>query len=533
MRATVVLKNGRIYTQDQSTRAVQAVAILGDRILAVGSDLEMIDLAGPGAEIIDLGGRCVTPGLVDAHVHFQSYSLALRRIDLAGSVDVQDALSRVAEAQANDPGDHWLEGRGWNQAEWPDARFPTAAELDPVTGQRPAMLVHKSGHAAWANSRALQLAGIAADTSDPAGGQIQRDVSGRPTGILFETAIDLIGDKIPRHSQEQIIAAMQLGQEACLQAGLTGVHDFDGRTCFGALQSLHQAGKLAFRVIKNIPVRYLDHAIGVGLRTGFGDQWLRIGGVKMFADGALGPRTAAMLAPYEGEPDNRGIVVTDKEEMIEHASRASAAGLSLTVHAIGDRANHDVLDVYEVVRAEEQTRGGTELRHRIEHFQVAHPADFQRLAALNVVASMQPIHATSDMEMADRYWGDRARHGYAWRRVLEAGGVLAFGSDAPVDPIQPLAGIHAAVTRRKADGSPGPEGWYPQQRLTIDEAIHGFTMGPAKASGQEGMLGSISPGKLADMTIFERDIYQVAPDELRDVTIAGVIIGGMFKYRTW
>ncbi|MGD8584058.1 MAG: amidohydrolase [Chloroflexota bacterium] len=533
MQATVILKNGRIYTQDRSRTTTEAVAIIGERILATGSEHEVMALAGPRSEIIDLEGRCVTPGLVDAHVHFQSFSLALTQIDLAGCATVQDALARVATAASRDPGSHWLEGRGWNQAEWLDARYPTAAELDGVTDGRPALLIHKSGHAAWANSQALQMAAINANTPDPVGGQIQRDAAGRPTGVLFETAIDLLDDVIPWPTEDRTKEAMRLGQQACLRAGLTGVHDFDGRTCFRALQALHQDDVLALRVVKNIPVRYLDHAVGVGLRTGFGDDWLRIGGVKMFADGALGPRTAAMLAPYEGEPENKGIVVTDKEEMIEHASRASAAGLSVTVHAIGDRANHDVLDVYEAVRAEEQARGGSRLRHRIEHFQIAHPSDFERLADLDVVASMQPIHATSDMEMADRHWGERARNSYAWRSVLETGALLAFGSDAPVDPIEPLAGIHAAVTRRRADGRPGPEGWYPEQRLTIDEAVRGFTMGPAVATGLQRQLGSIAPGKLADLTVFERDIYQVVPDQLLTVTIAGTMVGGLFRYRAW
>jgi predicted amidohydrolase YtcJ len=405
--------------------------------------------------------------------------------------------------------------------------------LDGVTGMRPALLPDKSGHAAWANSRALRMAQIGENTPDPAGGQIQRDDVGRPTGILFETAIDLVKKIIPKPSPESLMAAMKLGQQACLRAGLTGLHDYDGRACFHALQALHQAGDLEFRVVKNIPVDYLDHAIGVGLRSGFGDEWLRVGGVKMFADGALGPRTAAMLAPYEGEPENRGIVVTDKEEMMAHASRASAAGLSLTVHAIGDRANHDVLDVYEAVRLEEQARGGSRLRHRIEHFQIAHPSDFQRLSNLNVVASMQPIHATGDMEMADRFWGARSEYSYAWRRVLDAGGMLAFGSDAPVEPIEPLLGLHAAVTRQQADGSPGTEGWHPDQRLTMDTAIRAFTMGAAMACGQENHLGSITKGKLADLTIYEQDIYEISSAQLLEVAIAGTMVGGLLRYRSW
>ena len=312
----------------------------------------------------------------------------------------------------------------------------------------------------------------------------------------------------PGATEEQVVGAMRQAQDYCFRAGLTGVHDFDGRRCFRALQSLRLNGELGLRIVKNIPVKWLDYATGVGLKTGFGDDQLWIGGVKIFADGALGPRTAAMLAPYEGEPDNRGIVVTDKEEMYGYASKASANGLSVTVHAIGDRANHDILDVYEAVRQEEATRtAGPALRHRIEHVQILHPADFERLASLKVIASMQPIHATSDMEMADRYWGERNQYSYAWRTVKETGATLAFGSDAPVDPIEPLKGIYASVSRRRPDGSPGAEGWYPEQRLTMAETIEAFTLGAAFAGNREGRLGTIETGKWADLTILDRDIF--------------------------
>jgi predicted amidohydrolase YtcJ len=241
-----------------------------------------------------------------------------------------------------------------------------------------------------------------------------------------------------------------------------------------------------------------------------------------------------MLAPYEGEPDNRGIVVTDKEEMYAYASQASAAGLSVTVHAIGDRANHDILDVYEAVRQEEAGRSAAPaLRHRIEHVQILHPDDFARLASLNVIASMQPIHATSDMDMADRYWGHRNQYSYAWRTVKEMGAVLAFGSDAPVDPIDPLKGIYAAVSRRRPDGSPGVEGWYPEQRLTMAETIEAFTLGAAFAGNREGRMGSIEPGKWADFTILDRDIFTIPQNEILDLQVDGTVIGGQFKHRTF
>ena len=538
MTATLVFTNGHIYTQEPSRPGATALAIRDNKILALGTNDQMKALLGPGGEWIDLAGRAVTPGLVDAHVHFQWYAINLTRVDLFEVPTRAEALRRVAaeaaRLAASARPEHWLQGRGWSQDLWPGRGFPTAADLDQVAGHLPVYLSHKSGHAAWVNSRALRLAGVDAHTPDPAGGQIQRDASGQPTGILFETAMNLVADHIPPPSQAQIVAAMRQAQAQCWQAGLTGLHDFDGRESFLALQTLHQNGELGLRIVKNIPAYRVEHAVGVGLRSGFGDDWLRIGGVKIFADGALGPRTALMIAPYEGEPHNRGLAVTDKEEMMSIASQASAAGLSVTIHAIGDRANHDVLDVYEAVRHEEATQRpqAAPLRHRIEHVQVMHPDDFARLAQLNVIASMQPTHATSDREMADRYWGARAQYSYAWRTVQQTGATLVFGSDCPIEAIAPLPGIYAAVTRTRP-GQDLAQSWYPAQCLTLDEAIHAFTRAAAITSGQEARQGSIAPGKLADLTIYDRDIYQVAPAGLAETQIAATVVGGQFKYRTW
>ncbi len=534
MSANLVLKNGRFYTMNPRQPTATAVAIHDNRIVAVGADDAMTALLGAGGQIIDLNGRTVTPGLMDAHVHFQSYSLNLQAINLHEVPTLAEALRRIAAYLEKQSADTWFRGRGWTQELWEGQRFPTAADLDRAASHMPVYLSHKSGHAAWVNSRALKIAGITAATPDPPGGQIQRDASGQPTGILFEDAINLVAQHIPEVTVPEIASAMGAAQEKCWRGGLTGLHDFDGRSSFAALQTLHQQGELGLRVVKNIPVYRLEHAIGVGLRTGFGDDWLRIGGVKIFADGALGPRTAAMIAPYENEPQNYGIVVTDKEEMQEKASQASAHGLSVTVHAIGDKANHDVLDVYTSAAAGGSgPRAGTALRHRIEHVQVLHPDDLHRLADLRVVASMQPTHATADMVMANRYWGDRARYSYAWRTMLQTGAVLAFGSDAPIEAIEPLPGLYAAVSRRRPDGYPGLEGWYPEQKLTMHEAVHAFTMGTAVAGNQESYLGSITPGKLADFTLFERDIFAISADELLDVPIAGTMVNGQFKYRNW
>ncbi|HRQ41111.1 MAG TPA: amidohydrolase [Chloroflexota bacterium] len=565
MSATLVLSNGRIHTMNPQQPQATAVAIRHNHILAVGDDDAMRALLGSGGEWVDLHGRTLTPGLVDAHVHFQHFALSLQLVNLDGATSLDDALARIQHAvRARQTGnnylgkmdsspsasplrstDHWLQGRGWRIDDWPTRGttrpFPTAADLDRVVPDRPVCLRDKSGHAAWVNGRALRIAGIDEHTPDPPGGQIQRDATGQATGILFEDAMDLVTQHIPRETPAQIAAAMQAAQQHCWQVGLTGLHDFDGRDCFLALQLLREQGELGLRIVKNVPVYRLEHAIGVGLRSGFGDDWLRIGSVKIFADGALGPRTAAMLAPYENDPTNLGIVVTDKEEMMEKVSAASAAGLSTTIHAIGDRANHDVLDVYEAVRAEEKQRATDyglritdyRLRHRIEHVQIIHPADQPRLAQLGIIASMQPTHATSDMEMANAHWGERARHSYAWRAMLDSGALVVFGSDAPIEKIDPLPGIHAAVTRRRADGSPGPDGWFPEQKLTMQEAIHAFTTAAALTSGQADRLGSIAPGKLADLTIYGRDPFTTPADELLDITIDATLVDGQFKHRAF
>ncbi len=315
--------------------------------------------------------------------------------------------------------------------------------------------------------------------------------------------------------------------------GVTGVHDMDGPECFAALQILHRAGKLGIRVLKYIQREELDDAIRLGLRAGFGDDWLRIGGLKLFADGALGPRTAYMIAPYEGEDEYRGVPVTDKDTLYELIGAASAHGLPSAVHAIGDQAVRDVLDVFESVRAEEAGRGIPReyMRHRIEHLQIIHPDDAGRPASLGIVASMQPVHVLGDMEMAERHWGARARWSYHWRLQLDCGAVLAFGSDAPVEPVEPLLGIQAAVTRRRLDGYPGPEGWYPTACLTVSEALAAYTLGPAYAAGMDGRLGRLAPGYLADLIVLDGDVFSTPPVAIHRLQVLGAMTGGKWRFR--
>ena len=536
MLADKLLVNGRIFTMDAGHCWTSTVAIAGDRVLAVGdgpatgspcSNHHLHDLLAPGGTVLDLGGRCVLPGLCDSHIHFTSYALSRRKLDLAEAASLDEVLALVAErARETRPGE-WIVGLRWDQERWPERRFPRASDLDGVAPDHPVMLRAKNGHALVGNSLALRLAGVTAATSDPPGGRIGRDAEGCPDGMFFEdSAMDLVTGLIPRRGPEETDNALREAFTSAWRVGLTAIHDVDGVPAFAAYQRLRAQGELGLRVVKFLPVDVLDSVLEVGLRAGLGDDWLRVGGIKVFADGALGSRTAAMLAPYAGEPQNLGVVTTDAHTLRALARRAAAGGLPLAVHAIGDRANRMVLDALAgVVRA---GKGG--LRHRIEHVQLLHPDDVGRLAALGVVASMQPIHATQDCEMAERYWGDRCASGYAWRSLLEAGTVLAFGSDCPVEDLNPFVGIHAAVTRRRADGFPGPQGWYPRQRLTVEEAVRAYTLGAAYAAGLEDRLGSLSPGKLADLIVLDRDIFACDPMAIGKTQVVATMIGGRFVY---
>ena len=533
----LVLYNARIHTMDATQPTARAIAIRDNRILAVGDDRAMRDRL-PDADTIDLKNRSVIPGLIDAHLHAEWTALGLKNVQCE-TPTLDELLRRVAERASLIPPGTWIRGHGWNHNAWEPqfagGAFPPRHDLDRAAPEHPVYLTAKSGHAGWANSLALKLTNVSASTPNPASGEIVRDAAGEPTGLLLEDAVKLVADKMPEATAHEVAVALRDMLPLMQRAGLTGIHDFDGARALQAWQILKENEQLKLRVSKTIPVQLLDHAIALGIRSGFGDDWLRINNVKSFADGALGPRTASMIEPYEGEPDNHGIVVTDKEELFEHVRKASAAGLSSTIHAIGDKANHDVLDVYAAVRQEEALRGDApaHLRHRIEHVQLLHPDDFQRLAQLNIIASMQPIHATSDMPMADKYWGYRSAGAYAWQTQFKAGAVLAFGSDSPVESFDPLRGIHAAVTRRRADGAPQPTGWYPEQRLSVYEALYGFTLGAAYASYDEQRKGSLTPGKLADLVVLDQDLFTIAPMDILNVKVEATMIDGQFVWRNF
>jgi predicted amidohydrolase YtcJ len=534
----LILTNANIYTVNPAQPRATALAIANDRIIAVGSDDDINNIQLPGAVRLNLDGAFVLPGLIDAHLHLQWTGLSMQRVDVYEVPSRREAVERVRARAAQTPLGQWIIGHGWAQGLWGSAAdsngtggFPTAADLDEVTRDHPVALSAKSGHALWVNSLALQHAGITAQTPDPEGGQFVRDAQGNPSGTLLENAMGLMDAHIPPPTPEQEEEATVQVMRAMNQRGLTGVHCMDGGAgiqSFKTYQRLRQQSRLTLRIVKQLPVEALDAITEIGLRSGFGDTWLRIGGIKMFADGALGPRTAAMLAPYEGEPDNYGIATFEREALFETVLKCNQNGLAAVVHAIGDRANHDVLDAFEVSKRQ-TSNVKPRLRNRIEHAQCLHPDDVARFAQLGVIASVQPIHATQDMDMAEAHWGPRSANAYVTRALRDGGARLAFGSDAPVENFAPLVGIHAAVTRRRASGAPGPDGWYPEQRVTVEDAIHAYTLGAAYAGGMEREVGSLEPGKLADLVVLSRDLTTTPPDELLSVQVQRIMVNGEWQ----
>ncbi len=527
-----LLYNGKLLTQNERLPEASALAIGGGRILAIGDDAEILALAGAATKRENLGGRLVLPGLMDAHLHWQITAQALDQVNVYEVPSRQEALRRVAEQARKRPAGDWLIGAGWRQDLWEDRAFPTATELDSVSPHHPVLLSDKSGHAAWVNSAALRLAKLDETSADPPGGSLQRDESGALTGLIFEKAIELVRRHIPPLSEEDIADQMLAAQQRALALGLTGFHCFDGPESLRALQNLRERGELALRVCKMVQAEYIPAALEVGLRQGFGDDWLWLGAQKIFADGALGPRTAYMMEPYEGEPDNHGICVTDAEEMTERVRLASAAGFASAIHAIGDRAVHEVLDVFSVVRQEEAVAGiaTAARRHRIEHLSLIYPPDIPRVAELSLIASVQPIFATSDYVLADRYWGTRGQYAYDTRTQLDLGARVAFGTDSPVEPFAPFSNIHSAVTRQRPDGSPDPDGWYPSARLTLAESIAGYTRGSAYAAGREARLGQLRAGYCADLIVLDRDITVGPLAELLAVRVLATMVDGEWRH---
>ena len=510
-----------VHSCDAPAAAADAVLVRGSRIAAVGRRDELRRSA-PDARLLDLSGTVLTPGLTDAHVHLTEWALGRRDADLA---DTDSPAAAVATLRAHQhPPAGWIRGRGWNPHRW-QGQEPTRAPLDHAFPNRPVALQSHDMHALWVNGAALRAAGITAATADPPGGRIVRDDHGDPTGLLLETAGELVIGVLPVPTASDVADAVAAAQPALHGFGITGVHSFPGIALpepdpLEVLQLLRERGRLRLRVLQHIRADRLEHAIALGLRSGFGDAWLRIGGIKLFLDGALGSRTAWLREPYEGSAA-RGVCVLPEPEFRAIACRATAAGLALTVHAIGDAAVSLALDVLG-----DPALPRPALPHRIEHVQCCPAERLGDAGRAGIIASVQPCHLISDWRAADRHWGpQRARHTYAFASLERGGAVLAFGSDAPVEPIDPRRSLYAAVQRQDLVGEPAG-GWYADERLDALSALRAFTAGPALAAGAAGDLGVLAPGALADLVAWDRDPLRCEPAELLSLRAVATVIDG-------
>ncbi len=530
--ADLILENGRFYTVDAKRPQATAVAIRGGRFVAVGGEADVAGLKGPSTTVVDLGGRTVVPGLADAHGHFTNLGASLQRLDFRGvaSYDAIAAMVRRRAATAR-PGE-WILGRGWDQNLWADAAFPTHDKLDAAAPDNPVYLTRVDGHAGLANLKAMALAGVSGSTPDPPGGRIVRDAQGRPTGTFVDGAQRLVEARIPPETDRQLTEQIRLADEACRRLGLTMVHDAGttGRT-LGLYEKLADEGTLQTRlyVMLRGSLAELRPFFARGPILDYHNFHVVVRAIKLYADGALGSRGAAMLEDYSDDPGNKGLLVTPPEVVYEQALAASRAGFQTCIHAIGDRANREVLDVFE--RVQNEVPGSKALRMRDEHAQILSASDIPRFAKLGVVASMQPTHCTSDMPWAPSRIGPKriADGAYVWQKLMKTGVVLAGGSDFPVEQPNPMLGIYAAITRQDVHGNP-PGGWQPDQRMSRLEALQAFTINAAYAAHLEHQLGTIEAGKLADLVVLSRDVMTVPPPDILTTEVVKTMIGGKWVY---
>ena len=517
----MLLTNGRVHTMDAAGTVVDSLVIRDGRVVFAGRRADIN--TSPGEAMVDLGGRAVLPGLVDGHGHLMLLAKARLELDLGAANSEEDIAAMVGAAAARRRPGEWIAGRGWDQTRWPGQRFPTRASLDRVAPGHPVALVRVDGHATWASGVALARAGITRHTSDPAGGRIARDPSGEPTGLLVDMAQDLVRPLVPPPSEERFDEAVRAVIAECLAKGLTGAHEPGvDLAAVASYTRLIGRGQFPFRVFAALSGKkawgeYRER----GAPETVGDGQLTVGAIKLWLDGALGSRGAALHTPYCDDPGNTGLVLVPPDEVERLTREAAGRGFHVWVHAIGDRANTVVLDVFEKVRA----AGGPSARLRVEHAQILAPADIPRFARLGVVPSMQPTHCTSDMRWAgERLGPERLDGAYAWRSVLDSGAYIAGGSDFPVEDANPFHGLHAAVTRRPREGD-DPR-WQPAQRMTRDEAVRSFTIWNARSIGGERELGSLEPGKRADLIALSDDVFTCAEQAIADITPVLTMVGG-------
>ena len=508
---TVILENGVFRTMEPSLPVARALAIAGEWI-AGGVGTHETALASP--DRVDLGGRCVLPGFNDAHVHFPTWALAQRQVRLEGAATLDEALERVAAAAGDVQQGQWLRGTGWRSGDWSPPVEPTKELLDRATGNTPTALMARDYHSLWLNSAALAHANGQLEVD---GGVVERDETGEPTGVLREECAWQFRDTYVRPTEDEMVAASREGVRIAIARGVTAVHDKDGWLgALGVWQRLSDEGSLHLRVWQSLPAEQVDELAALHVRSGFGNDLVRAGYLKAFMDGTLGSQTARML-------DGTGVQITSRDELAEIVRRGAAAGWPVAVHAIGDLANREALDAFEATRDEWQPLG---LRQRIEHAQLLAPEDVARFAELGVAASVQFSHAPSDRDLADRFWGGTASEPYAFRSLLDAGAVLANGSDAPIEELDPLEGIRAGVLRTLDER----EAWRPEQALTAEQALHATTVAPAWLARDERRRGKLVPGYLADLVVLDRDPLACEPEELAELRVVATMLGGAWTH---
>jgi predicted amidohydrolase YtcJ len=529
--ADLLVENVNGYTLDTAGHLQRFDALLIERgkVVATGSKTALQARAG-GARIEDGHGRTLLPGLIDAHGHVMELGYMKILVNLVPTTSLDQALASIRSFAGEHPDAAWVRGGGWNQVIWKLGHFPTARELDTAVADRPAWLIRVDGHAGWANTAAMKLAGITRDTKDPAGGRIERDADRNPTGVFVDGAQSLIESHIPAPTEKQREAALDAALAEMRSVGMTGVDDagIDLPTyeLYRRYADAHRLTTRVYAMIRDTGSDF-DTISKNGPLLGYGDDFLTVRAVKLYSDGALGSRGAAMLAPYSDDPNNRGLLFHPPAELTAMIGKALAKGYQVNIHAIGDRANREVLDSFA---AAYKLHGGDNLRNRVEHAQIVAPSDIPRFVQLKLVASMQPTHATSDMNMAeDRIGHVRLEGAYAWRTFMKQGTVIAGGSDFPVESPNPFYGLHAAITRQDHQNQP-PGGWYPQQAMTRQEAFRAFTLNAAWAAHEEKTMGSLEPGKWADFIVIDRDIFSIPAKDIWSTRVLQTWVGGKKVY---
>ena len=529
--AELIIRNAKIWTVDPEHSEAEAVAVIGERIAAIGSNQEIEVWRGRDTRVVDAGGKRLLPGFNDSHVHFTDGGAQLDNVQLNDATSAQEFARRIGEQVAKTPKGQWILGGDWDETKWNPPQLPTKELIDSVTPQTPVAVSRYDGHMILANSVALKLAGITAQTKDPAGGVIVKDQQGNPTGALKDAAADLVYKVIPDMTHDQRRHAIERALEHAASLGVTSVQHMSADYADIAIYSeLSDQGKLTTRIYAAPLISNVDDLAKIGVRRAFGDAYLRIGALKSFADGSLGSRTAYFFEPFDDQPGNRGLLAEGMHPislMRDRMMKADAAGLQLCTHAIGDAGISAILDIYEEVQ---KAHGPADRRWRIEHAQHMAAKDFDRFGQLKVIASVQPYHAIDDGRWAEgRIGHDRARRTYAFRTFMDHGVRLAFGTDWSVAPLNPMLTLYAAVTRATLDGK-NPNGWFPEQKVTVKEAIEAYTMGSAYAEFQENQKGSISPGKLADMVLLSDDPLTIDPVRIRDIKVMKTWVGGKVTY---